>query len=71
MGRVKGTHLRRVAKKLVTQFPGIFTSDFTTNKKKLRDMGLHMESKMEFNKLVGEMGVLIKHQQAKLTPSKA
>lgn len=67
MGRVKGTHLRRIAKQIVTQFPGVFTQDFANNKKKLREMGLSMQSKMEFNKLAGEIGVVIKHQQAKET----
>ena len=71
MGRVKGTHLKRLAKQLVIQFPGAFTSDFATNKQKLKDMGLHMQSKIEFNKLAGEVGVTIKHQQSKSTPRNA
>lgn len=71
MGRVKGTHLRRIAKQIVTQFPGVFTIDFTSNKNKLREMGLKMESKMEFNKLAGEVGVVVKHQKAKEAPQTA
>ena len=71
MGRVKGTHLRRIAKQIVTQFPGVFTIDFTNNKNKLREMGLKMESKMEFNKLAGEVGVVVKHQKTKEAPQTA
>lgn len=71
MGRVKGSHLRRTAKQLVAQFPDVFTKDFTSNKKKLHEMGLHMQSKLEFNKLTGEIGVVIKHQKPKETPTQA
>ena len=60
MGRVKGTNIKRMAKQLLTRFPGEFAGTFTANKQKLHAMGLHMVSKIELNKLVGEVTALVK-----------
>lgn len=60
MGRVKGTNIKRMAKQLFEKFPGEFAGTFTANKKKLRLMGLNMQSKIELNKLVGEVTALVK-----------
>ncbi len=60
MGRVKGTHIKRMAKQIFGRFPGEFPGTFSANKKKLRSMGLVMTSKIELNKLVGEVTALVK-----------
>jgi len=60
MGRVKGFGLKRMAKKLSGMYPGVFGADFSANKRSLRSMGLKMESKIEFNKLAGEITVITK-----------
>ena len=60
MGRVKGTHIKRMAKQIFGKFPGEFAGTFSANKKKLRSMGLIMQSKIELNKLVGEVTALVK-----------
>lgn len=55
MGRVKGTNIKRMAKTIVEKFPEQFGTAFTPNKRMLKAMGLKMTSKIEFNKLAGEI----------------
>lgn len=63
MGRVKGFHLKRTAKQLSEKYPGVFTADFSANKRTLHSMGLKMESKIEFNKLAGAITIIAKKKQ--------
>ncbi len=60
MGRVKGTNVKRMAKKLIERFPGQFGLNYKDNKAKLLAMGLKMKSKIEFNKLAGQITALVK-----------
>ena len=60
MGRVKGSNIKRLAKTLVEKFPLQFGTLFTPNKRMLHAMGLVMQSKIEFNKLAGEITNRIK-----------
>ncbi len=65
MGRVKGTHIKRMAKQIVEKFPEQFGTNFTANKQKLHAMGLKMQSKIELNKLAGEITNTVKKIKAK------
>ncbi len=60
MGRVKGSNVKRMTKQIVAKFPGQFGTNFTANKHKLKAMGLKMDSKIEMNKLAGEITVATK-----------
>ena len=60
MGRVKGFHLKRIAKQLSGKYPGVFGADFSANKRALHSMGLEMVSKIEFNKLTGAITIIAK-----------
>ncbi|OIO22922.1 hypothetical protein AUJ65_04990 [Candidatus Micrarchaeota archaeon CG1_02_51_15] len=53
MGRVKGTHLKRMAKQLVKGHSSSFTEDFDKNKRKIDELKIVGESKTERNKLAG------------------
>ena len=68
MGRVKGTNIKRLGKKLVEKYPGQFGINFTKNKQMLHAMGLKMDSKIELNKLAGEITVRTKKRLAKQAP---
>jgi len=59
LGRTKGTHIKRVAEELVSKYREAFSDDFEKNKAKIRSLGLASESKMERNKLAGEITVRI------------
>lgn len=71
MGRVKGTHIKRMAKQIVQRFPDQFSANFTANKQKLKAMGLKMTSKLERNKLVGEVTIMVKQILAKAKQAEA
>ena len=62
MGRVKGRHLKVLAKKLVERNPGVFTERFADNKVKLREFRMLEESREEQNKLAGEIGNRVKRK---------
>ncbi len=55
MGRVKGANVKRLGKQLVAKYQAQFGVNFTKNKQMLKAMGLKMQSKIELNKLVGEI----------------
>ena len=60
MGRVKGTHLKRMAKELVKKHAKLFSDDFEKNKLKINELKIVGESKTERNKLAGEVSVLMR-----------
>ncbi|MEW5955837.1 MAG: 30S ribosomal protein S17e [Candidatus Micrarchaeota archaeon] len=60
MGRVKGTQLKRMAKELASKHPALFSEDFEKNKAKIDELKIVGESKVERNKLAGEVSVLMR-----------
>jgi len=62
LGRVKGRHLKVLAKKLVDRNPGVFTERFADNKVKLREFRILEESREEQNKLAGEVSNRVKRK---------
>ncbi len=65
MGRVKGSNIKRMGKTIVEKYASQFGSSFKANKDKLKAMGLKMDSKIEFNKLAGQITVLTKRAKSK------
>jgi small subunit ribosomal protein S17e len=64
MGRIKQTYLKRVAEKLLREYPDGFTTDFKDNKKKV---GLYTDitSKSIRNKIAGYLTKKVKQEQEK------
>ncbi|MEM0475365.1 MAG: hypothetical protein QW343_01055 [Candidatus Norongarragalinales archaeon] len=62
LGRVKGRHLKVLAKKLVERNPGVFTERFADNKLKIKEMRLLEDSREEQNKLAGEITNVVKRR---------
>ncbi|NYZ75300.1 30S ribosomal protein S17e [Candidatus Micrarchaeota archaeon] len=72
MGRVKGTHLKRMAKELVTKHAKLFSDDYEKNKLKINELKIVGGSKTERNKLAGEVSVLMRRaRKAKEAEEKA
>jgi ribosomal protein S17E len=69
MGRIKGTHIKNLAKEIRERYPSEWSKDFGANKEKLRSMGLEMASKEDQNKLAGELTV--EHKKSLLPPRPA
>ena len=65
MGRMKGTHLRSAAQKLMKDHSAAFSDKFGENSKKLESLGLVKSGKRERNKLAGELTNLKKRQNRK------
>jgi len=70
LGRVKGTQLKRMAKELVSKHSALFSEDFQKNKEKIGELKIVGESKVERNKLAGEVTALMRRaRRAKETES--
>lgn len=63
MGRIKQTYLKRVAEKLVKEYPDTFTTDFQDNKRKVQSH-TDITSKSIRNKIAGYLTKKMK-QKAK------
>jgi len=64
LGRVKGTHVKHLAKLLVEKYPQLFTTQYEHNKLKVKQLGLMTGSKIELHKLAGEIGNEVKKKLA-------
>ena len=64
MGRIKHTYLKRVANKLLREYPDVFTTDFQKNKRKV---GSHTDitSKSIRNKIAGYITRVVKQRENK------
>jgi small subunit ribosomal protein S17e len=63
MGRIKQTYLKRVAEKLLAEYPEVFTSsDFQDNKKKVGQY-TDITSKSIRNKIAGYITRVIKQKK--------
>ncbi len=62
MGRVKGRHIKVLARKLIEKNPTVFTERFSDNKLKLKEFRIMEGSREEQNKLAGEIGNRVKRK---------
>jgi small subunit ribosomal protein S17e len=65
MGRIKQTYLKRVAKKLLKEYPDVFTAEFQDNKKKVASH-TDITSKSIRNKIAGYITRVVKHKMEKV-----
>ena len=63
MGRIKSLAIKRTTKKLIEEFPNLFTTDFEENKKILNEI-LKTDKKTR-NAIAGYLVRLLKQQHAK------
>ncbi|MBI3588382.1 hypothetical protein HY995_04385 [Candidatus Micrarchaeota archaeon] len=68
MGRSKGKHIRVLAKEVVGTLSSTLSGKYAENHGNLFKLGLFEMSKKEFNKLVGEVTVLMKKLRAPPRP---
>jgi small subunit ribosomal protein S17e len=61
MGRIKQTYLKRVAKNLMAEYPGEFSTDFDMNKKKVSEFST-VQSKSIRNKIAGYLCRVMKQK---------
>lgn len=66
MGRIKGLHIKNLAKELLERYPNEWTADFKTNKEKLCLLEFEMASKEDQNRLAGEL--TIEYKKSLLPP---
>ena len=52
MGNIRHTYIKRVALELVRQYPDVFTTDFTHNKQKVKELTDAPTAKMR-NRIAG------------------
>lgn len=52
MGRVRPGHIKRAAKKLMEEYPDLFSGDFDQNKKNLQGL-INTDSKTVKNRIAG------------------
>ncbi len=69
MGRVKGALVKKVAEELLKRQPGVFSTDFASNKAVLKRMAL-LKGK-ERNELAGELVALIRKIRPAAAPQPA
>ncbi|MBD3387504.1 MAG: 30S ribosomal protein S17e [Candidatus Altiarchaeales archaeon] len=62
MGRIKQTYLKRVAEKLLREYPDVFTADFQDNKRKVASH-TDITSKSIRNKIAGYITRVVKHKK--------
>ena len=62
MGKVRPTIVKRTAKKLLSKYPDIFTSDFETNKQIVSQL-IEYQSKRIRNRIAGYITHLVKIQE--------
>ena len=64
MGRIKQTYLKRVAEKLLKEYPEVFTGDFPENKKRVASH-TDITSKSIRNKIAGYITKKVTHKAKK------
>jgi small subunit ribosomal protein S17e len=64
MGRIKQTYLKRVADKLLREYPDVFTADFEENKKRVAQH-TDITSKSIRNKIAGYITKKVKQKDKK------
>ncbi|MEX2722254.1 MAG: 30S ribosomal protein S17e [Candidatus Freyarchaeota archaeon] len=62
MGKIRPSYIKRIARKLVEKYSGVFTSDFDTNKK-LVEKYTNVESRKVRNKIAGYVVNLVLRSQ--------
>jgi len=62
VGKVRPTIVKRTAKKLLSKYPDIFTSDFETNKQIVSQL-IEYQSKRIRNRIAGYITHLVKIQE--------
>jgi len=64
MGRIKQTYLKRVAEKLLKEYPDVFTTEFQENKRKVASH-TDITSKSIRNKIAGYITKKVKRKAKK------
>jgi len=62
LGKIRPSYIKRIARKLVEKYSGVFTSDFDTNKK-LVEKYTNVESRKVRNKIAGYVVNLVLRSQ--------
>ncbi len=62
LGKIRPSYIKRIARKLVERYSGVFTSDFETNKK-LVEKYTNVESRKVRNKIAGYVVNLVLRSQ--------
>jgi len=63
MGRIKQTYLKRVATKLLREYPDQFTTDFQHNKIKVAELTSNLSGKSIRNKIAGCITRMVKQEK--------
>ncbi|MFO8133741.1 MAG: 30S ribosomal protein S17e [Thermoplasmatota archaeon] len=64
MGNVRPTYIKRVAEKLVAEFPDAFSRDFVSNKE-LLGRYTNIDSKVMRNRIAGYISTMMEQKQHK------
>lgn len=64
LGRVKGTHIKQLARRMVEKYPQLFTKTYAENMAKVREIGLLKGAKIEQHKLAGQIGSEVRKKLA-------